>query len=443
MTSSVRNTFEFKTAIYILSRIVFRIDEKNVKRLEYKIFSEERDDPYYETIYHNTILQTPPQYGLIEHISTLNGNPILSYTGSWDPFTGTISQSNCSQYIQNLGYNIPNARSDNPVSSTIFGTIDIYCNSLSSLSNVDVNKIKYYTAQLLKYTGDTSHIISRRLLSYVINENPQNKEYISKICPKQGDTNVLSIFTNDRPLIYRSILKTLHEGEAVVFPALACYQDEKFFNWYDNFQVSGNNINTINTATYVRPKKCFCRVVKKDITPGLMVDNINNKLQEIYDKISTNPEYHTFHPSYIDLISEIREYFYQVWQEFELRKNTQPTESLLKDAYENSMARISDVFKNERYFSDLVAYKNTISREATFMENLQELLLLIFQKRMRNGTELNNRLFLLDGSRIKNGKIPEEFYVYLDKIEYFSLMYDKYTYLLKKRLKMIQYPYQM
>jgi hypothetical protein len=448
MTSSVSDTLEFKTAIYILSRIVFRIDKTNVKRLEYKIYSGVRDDLYYETIYNKTILNNETWNDLNTHISYLNDkNPIESYTNSWDRFTGTISQSNCSQYIQKLGYIIPNARSDNPVSSTIFGTIDIYCKILSGstdseLQKLEINKIKYYTAQLLKYTGDTSHIICRRLLSYVINrEDPTNKNTISRICNAQTYNNIFSIFTNDRPLIYRSILKTLHEGEAVVFPALACYQDDKFFKWYDSFQINDNNINVEGNSNYVRPKKCFCKVVNEAITPDIILENLLNKISEIENKIKKN-EYKEFRGYFQDLISSIKNDFEELNKLNELndlnrkrrkRSNSEKYENL-KNAYKSIMNKFSEQLKIERDYFDIVSYSEKISGDAlgVFMSELDTLVRRLFQRRVRNGTDLSNKLFLLDGSRIKNDKIPEEFYVHLDKIEYFSLMYDKYISLYKK-----------
>jgi len=370
----------YRSAIQYLSHMYFQL-KKGVKKnkiLEY----------YLNPVHIDAFKQI--HAFIWNDISDIQLSDYYSIYNSFKEFTDTISQSNCSQFISQY-ISLPTARCETPTYSDVFAEIE---------SNIEDVSTKIYIGQILKYLGDTSHIVFRNILRRAIEKSPT--------CPDENSTtsnNAFIICSYDRPLIYRSIMR-LEENEGQIFPATRFFKNTvNFQNWY-------------NTLPNPKPKdkECFGKIIKKVLT---YQDVIN-----MFEKLNMNTNLRSEQKLIINESTTILKFTSDSTFEFnnELKQKLTNTVSTVDKEYlKNVLKQINEMIKENND-------KKELSDNLSFMVNFDfnkeanELMKKIFtgrKNRNLNNEDINPSLVSLNGLK----DIPDLFYKILETFQkYYSLL---------------------
>ena len=368
------NDTSYKNAIQYLSHFYFQLKKgiKKNKILEYYLnpVQSVNKNAYNSFIVTHTFIWNN------EHDINV-GNNYNSIYNSFKEFTETISQSNCSQFISKY-IRLPNARSELPSYSDVFAEIEANVN--------DVNT-KIYIAQLLKYLGDTSHIVFRNILRRAIQNNPR--------CPSDNSTtenNAFIISTIDRPLIYRSIIRA-DENEGIIFPVNRFLENtHNFKQWYEK----------MSPQNRPEPKKCFGKIIMK----SLMYQDIKNIFQKL-DLINSLTEQQQLiinNNTDIFQIKQTNIIFNETFQN-NLTNKVTPED---KDKFKSILKQVNNMIQTNK---DLNYLKNNCNKLFGFNFNAKanELMKTIFLKKVNRtlDSNINPSLVSLNGAKDIHTKFTE------------------------------------
>ena len=280
-SSEFEHEDNFKNAIFILSHVYFRLQVGNGKnkKIEYYLnpSTSQRDFPKSKEVFSSIHMFV---WGPGKISETL-----LSLYNDFKVFSNTVNQPSCcayvSEYVELLD---SSSRNSNHAFSHLFA--DITYNTHLLINNMEdtpsSKKTKAYMGQILKYAGDTSHIVFRRVLKEVLK---------TEACPETEfdsiKSNAFIIITHDRPLIYRSLL-TSSDFEGCVFNVTRFFQETpQFKNWVkQQNQIQDKPVNTENCYGFLLNKKfIYQNIVDKinnlkileNLTTPEEVEEINNK----------------------------------------------------------------------------------------------------------------------------------------------------------------------
>lgn len=283
-------TDEFLKAIYILLHLRFELryrpEDNNWSKKMYYCFNPDQNkyennkklqfdlynafqDIIFNGIY-NFLLKTKKDQKSANNFNNLRFNEYSVSTFTWKQFTDTISKGNCRQHVRSYGWSLPSiSKENNPKTTTFFTEINTYIlpQFLPSEKPEEFEKnINLCFGQILKYSGDTSHIMCRRLMSII----SKDRENSFKSVKCDNYKNISTILTIDRLLSVRSMINS-KANEGVIVPMYAPLQTSRFNEWYKN-----NNIQY--------PKRlCYAYYIHKEITYSEYLDDIIKIYNSILD----------------------------------------------------------------------------------------------------------------------------------------------------------------
>jgi hypothetical protein len=409
----------FLTAIYILSHVRFQLNRNNTKKMDYYFTPDEREyndnrilqhtlynafqNELLETITNELKTQSSLHSALYEELH--KNVSIISMTGRWNEFTNTISKGNCRKYVQSVGIRLPNiSKEHNPVTSTIFGEIDAFCIQFTNDNiNMDISDkyIKLYIGQILKYSGDTSHILCRTLMSRITPYKSKKPQ-----CSSTATNNVFSILTIDRLLAVRSMINS-KSNEGVLLPLYRPLQTTRFNDWYNQLDVTKQNLY---------PKsKCYCHYIHKELTYRGYLNDVENTI----DILNT-----PFKEGFVFVLKRSSYFTWDNNDKLSGFNNIQPNQ-LNTTILEPNLTILNDVLTEAKFYEkiqDNIKILNSSYRVSkSFPQILSNLNKLVFKTGRIRGDQIFNRK--IASNTTKGTDLPNEYYYEIENLE---LYYNKY-----------------